>query len=125
MIPSLAPTRQAVRWGSRLGAAVLAAASLVLVLPSHPALAAGDPQITVTLAQRWQLAGTQGMWTPYVVTVQDGGATGFTGDIYLVPNEARSVAPNTYPTYRTPVSVARGSARSVTFHVIDAPSGYV
>src|SRR4051812_5177559 len=120
MILSLAPTRQAVHWGSRLGAAVVAVAGLLLGLGAQPALAA-DPQVTVTLAQRWQLAGTQGMWTPYVVTVQASGPSGFTGDVYLLPNEGRSVAPNTYPRYHASITVARGSRRSTLFNVIDAP----
>ncbi len=125
MIPSPAPPRQAVRWGSRLGAAAVALIGLLLALPVRPALAAADPQITVTVAQRWQLAGTQGTWTPYVVTVRDSGPSGFTGDLYLLPNDTRTVAPHTYPTYHTPISVPRGSQRSTLFNVIDAPAGYV
>lgn len=125
MNPSPAPPRQAVRWGSRLGAAAVALIGLLLALPVRPALAAAGPSITVTVAQRWQLASTQGTWTPYVVTVHDSGPTGFTGDVYLLPNDTRSVAPYTYPTYHTAISVPRGSQRSTMFHVIDAPAGYV
>jgi hypothetical protein len=125
MIPSPAPPRQAVRrWGLRLGAAAVALVGLLLGLPVQPALAAADPQITVTISQRWQLAGTQGTWTPYVVTVRDAGQAGFSGDLFLVPNDTRSVAPYTYPTYRTPITVARGSQRTALFHVIDSPGGY-
>jgi len=125
MIPSPAPPRQAVRrWGSRAGAAAVALVGLLLSAPARPAFAAADTQITVTISQRWQLAGTQGTWTPYVVTVRDTGQAGFTGDLYLVPNDTRSVAPYTYPTYHTPITVARGSQRSVQFNVIDSPGGY-
>jgi hypothetical protein len=125
MIPSPAPPRQAVRrWGSRLGAAAVALVGLLLGFPARPALAAADPQVTVTITQRWQLAGTQGTWTPYLVTVRDGGQAGFSGDLYLVPNDTRSVAPNSYPTYHSPIAVARGGQRSVPFNVIDAPGGY-
>jgi hypothetical protein len=125
MNPSPAQSRQAVRWSSRLGAAAAAAlVGLLLSLPAHPALAAGDPQIQVTISQRWQLAGTQGTWTPYVVAVRNGGQSGFTGDVFLVPNDTRSVAPNTYPVYRSSISVQRGSQRSTVFNVIDAPGGY-
>lgn len=124
MIPSPAPPRRPLRWGTRLGAAAVAFAGLLLGLPARPALAA-DPQITVQVTQRWQLASTQGTWTPYVVTVRDGGSTGFTGDVLLVPNDTRSVAPNTYPVYRAPITVARGSQRSTLFHVIDTAGGYV
>src|SRR5215472_7765873 len=125
MIPSPAPPRQAVRrWGSRLGAAAVVLVGLLLGLPVRPALAAADAQITVTISQRWQLAGTQGTWTPYVVTVRDSGQSAFSGDLYLVPNDTRSVAPYTYPTYHLPITVARGSQRSDRFNVIDAPGGY-
>ncbi|HSR25533.1 MAG TPA: hypothetical protein VLW53_18405 [Candidatus Eisenbacteria bacterium] len=102
----------------------MAFAGLLLGLPARPALAA-DPQLTVQVTQRWQLASTQGTWTPYVVTVRDSGSTGFTGDVLLVPNDTRSVAPGTYPVYRAPITVARGSQRSTLFHVIDTAGGYV
>src|SRR5256885_4002792 len=106
MIPSPAPPRQAVRWSSRLGAAAaVALVGLLLSLPARPAFAAGDPQLQLTITQRWQLAGTQGTWTPYVVVVRNVGAAGFSGDIFLMPNDSRSVAPNTYPVYRAPISV--------------------
>ena len=125
MIPSPAPPRQAVRrWGSRLGAAAVAFVGLLLGMPARPALAAADPQITVSIAQRWQLAGTQGTWTPYVVTVRDSGPAGFSGDLFLMPNDSRSVAAYTYPTYHAPITVARGSQRTALFHVIDSPGGY-
>src|SRR5215831_6497453 len=125
MIPSPAPSRRAVRrWGSRLGAAAVALIGLLLGFPARPALAAADPQISVTITQKWQLAGTQGTWTPYVVTVRDGGQAGFSGDLYLVPNDTRSVAPYAYPVYHTQINVARGSQRSTTFDVIDSPGGY-
>src|SRR5215831_16586998 len=125
MIPSPAPSRQALRrWGSRLGAAAVALIGLLLGLPVRPALAAANSQITVTISQRWQLAGTQGTWTPYVVTVGDTGQAGFSGDLYLVPNDSRSVAPYTYPTYHSPITVQRGGQRTTPFNVIDAPGGY-
>src|SRR5256885_4913978 len=118
MNPSPAPSRHASGWRS-LGAAVVAFVGLLLGLPAQSALAAGDPQLTVTVTQRWQLSGTQGTWTPYVVTVRDAGTTGFTGDVFLVPSDSRSVAPNVYPVYRAPITVARGSQRSTLFNVID------
>src|SRR5437763_1529553 len=117
MNPSPAPPRQAFRWRSRLGAAAVALLGLLLGLPAQTALAAADPQLTVTITQRWQLSGTQGTWTPYVVTVRDAGSTGFSGDILLVPNDTRAVAPNTYPVYRAAITVARGSQRSALFNV--------
>ena len=124
MTPIPAPPRWPTRWGSRLGAAAVAVAGLLLGLPVRPALAA-DPQLTVQVTQRWQLASTQGTWTPYVVTVKDGGSAGFTGDVLLVPNDTRSVAPSSYPVYRSPITVARGSQRSIVFNVIDTAGGYV
>jgi hypothetical protein len=125
MILSHAQPRQAVRWGSRLGAAVVAVVGLLLSMPVTPALAASEPQITVTLTQRWELNGTQGTWTPYAVTIRDNGQSGFSGDLYLVPGDSRSVAPYTYPTYHAPVTVQRHGQSTVTFNVIDSPSGYV
>jgi hypothetical protein len=107
-----------------LSAAAVAIVGLLLGLPVRPALAAADAQITVTISQRWQLAGTQGTWTPYEVTVRDSGQSAFSGDLYLVPNDTRSVAPYTYPTYHLPITVARGGQRSDRFNVIDAPGGY-
>src|SRR5215831_19323746 len=125
MIPSPAPPRQAViRWGSRLGTAAVALVGLLLGLPARPALAAAESQVTVTITQRWQLAGTQGTWTPYLVTVTDTGQSSFSGDLYLVPNDSRSVAPYTYPTYHTPITVQRAGSRTASFNVIDAPGGY-
>src|SRR5258708_6318352 len=125
MIPSLAPPRQSVRW-SRLGAAAVALTGLLLGTQVQPALAASsDPQLAVTVTQRWQLGNTQGTWTPYVVTVADTGTASFTGDVFLLPSDTRAVAPNTYPVYRSAITVARGAQRSILFNVIDAPSGYV
>src|SRR5438105_11229894 len=122
MIPCPIPRSPGLRWGPRLGAAA-ALVGLLLGLPARPALAA-DPQLTLVVTQRWQLAGTQGTWTPYVATVRNDGATGFAGDVFLVPNQSRSVASNTYPSYRSPISVGHGSQRAVVFYVIDAPGGY-
>jgi hypothetical protein len=105
-----------------LGAAA-ALVGLLLGLPARQALAA-DPQLSLVVTQRWQLANTQGTWTPYVVTVRDEGSTGFTGDVFLVPNDSRTVTPDTYPSYRSPVSVGRGGQRSAVFYVVDSPGGY-
>src|SRR5262245_64953818 len=109
------------RWGARLGTAA-ALAGLLLGLPARPALAA-DPQVSLAVSQRWQLANTQGTWTPYVITVRDEGSTGFTGDVFLVPNDTRAVTPDTYPRYRSPISVGRGSKRYEGLSVVDGPGG--
>src|SRR5215831_8721886 len=101
MMLSLAPHRQAVRW-MRLGAVAAALGGLLLGLQAQPAVAASDPQLTVTMTQRWQLGNTAGTWTPYVVTVADNGPGAFDGDVYLLPNDTKAVAPNTYPSYRAP-----------------------
>lgn len=122
MNSSPAPRPLVFRWGPRLGA-VATLVGLMLGLPARPALAA-DPQLTLTVSQRWQLASTQGTWTPYVVTVRDDGAANFSGDVYLTPNADASTTPNSYPSYRAPVNVSRGGQRSATVYVIDAPSGY-
>src|SRR5262245_15149758 len=124
MIPSPAPSRQAVRWGSRLGTAAVARIGLLLGLPPGPALAAADSPISVTIAQRWQLAGTTGTWTPYVVTVHNNGPASFTGDLFLRPSETRSISAITFPAYHASITVPRGSQRSTLFHVIDASAGY-
>lgn len=106
-----------------MGAAA-ALVGLLLGLPARPALA-GDPKVTLTVTQRWHLTTTQGVWTPYLVTVRDEGGSGFTGDVYLVPNSVRTITPNSFPTYRAPITVAKGGMRSTTFYVIDGPDGYV
>ena len=105
-----------------MGAAV-ALVGLVLGLSARPAHAA-DPKLSMTVSQRWQLTTTQGAWTPYVVTVKDEGAGGFSGEVVLTPNSIRTIAPNSFPTYRAPITLARGGQRSVAFYVIDGPDGY-
>lgn len=122
MNSSPAPRSLAMRWGARLGAAA-ALVGLFLGLPAQPVEAA-DPQLGLVITQRWQLAGTQGTWTPYVVTVRDEGSSGFTGDLVLVPNDSRTTAATGYPDYHTSISVGRGSQRSAVFYVVDAPGGY-
>jgi hypothetical protein len=102
----------------------VALAGLLLDLSVTRALAADNPHLAVTVVQRWQLASTQGTWTPYVVTVRDEGQAGFSGDVYLVPGDSRTPASNTYPTYHASITVGRGSQRSAVFYVIDAPAGY-
>ena len=125
MIASPARTlqRHTAGWGIRLGAAA-GLVGLLLGLPARPAEAAGQ-KLTVTITQRWQLATTQGLWTPYVVTVHDDGGTGFTGDVFLVPvADATQTPANTFPTYRAPITVPKGGQHSTTFYVIDGPDGY-
>ena len=102
--------------------AVAALVGLLLGVAARPALAA-DPKLTMTVSQRWQLAATQGLWTPYVVTVREEGEAGFTGDVFLVPNNSRT-PPNAFPSYRAPITVAKGGQHSTTFYVIDGPDGY-
>jgi len=104
-----------------LGAAA-ALVGLLLGVAARPALAA-DPKLTMTVSQRWQLAATQGLWTPYVVTVREEGGAAFTGDVVLVPNISRT-PPNAFPSYRAPVTLAKGGQHSTTFYVIDGPDGY-
>src|SRR5215471_21569713 len=119
--PAQTPQRQFVVWGIRLGAAA-ALVGLLLGVAARPALAA-DPKLTMTVSQRWQLAATQGLWTPYVVTVREEGGAAFTGDVFLVPNISRT-PPNTYPSYRAPITLVKGGQHSTTFYVIDGPDGY-
>ena len=102
--------------------AVAALVGLLLGVAARPALAA-DAKLTMTVSQRWQLAATQGLWTPYVVTVHEEGGAGFTGDVYLVPNNSRT-PPNAFPSYRAPITLAKGGQRTTTFYVIDGPDGY-
>jgi len=119
--PARTPQRHSAGWGIRLGA-LAALVGLLLSLGARPAQAA-DLKLAMTVAQRWQMATSQGVWTPYVVTVHDEGGTGFTGDVFLVPNNSRT-PPNTYPSYRAPITLAKGGQRSTPFYVIDGPDGY-
>jgi hypothetical protein len=96
---------------------------LVLAMPAAPAQAA-EPQVSLTVALRWEVGGTQGIWTPYVVTVKNSANQDFTGDLYLVPNDVRLGSPDYYPVHRAQVTVPRGGERSVAFYVIDAPNAY-
>jgi len=102
--------------------AVAALVGLLLGVAARPVLAA-DAKLTMTVTQRWQLAATQGLWTPYLVTVHEEGGAAFTGDVYLVPNNSRT-PPNAFPSYRAPITVAKGGKLSTTFYVIDGPDGY-
>jgi hypothetical protein len=121
MMVSSTPRRLAVIWGSRAG---ILAMVVGLLLSTPTAAHADDSQLTLLVTQRWQLASTNGTWTPYVVTLRNDGQSGFMGDIFLVPSDSRVGPINGYPLYRAPISVGRGSERSVTIYVIDAPSGY-
>ncbi|HLH67865.1 MAG TPA: hypothetical protein VKY90_02245 [Candidatus Dormibacteraeota bacterium] len=86
--------------------------------------AASVPQLSLEVSQRWQLASSQGTWTPYVVTVKNTGQSSFSGDVVLVPEDDRNSDTGTYPVYQTPVEVGRDSTRSVLVYVIDSPDGY-
>ena len=121
MMVSSAPRRLAVIWGSRAG---ILAMSVGLLMGVPRAAHADASQLTLVVSQRWQLASTQGTWTPYVVTLRNDGPSGFTGDVYLVPSDSRVNPINGYPVYQAPVSIGRGSQRTINFYVIDAPSGY-
>ena len=121
MMVGSAPRRFAAPWGARAVLAMMLA-GLLLAVPG-PARA-DDSQLTLLVSQRWQIAGTQGTWTPYVVTVRNEGQATFTGDVFLVPNDSRVGPINGYPVYQTHLSVGRGTERSAVVYVIDAPSGY-
>jgi hypothetical protein len=88
------------------------------------ASAASSPQLSLEVTQRWQLASSQGTWTPYLVTVRNTGQSSFSGEVALVPEDSRSSDGGAYPTYQTPIEVGRDSARSVLVYVIDSPDGY-
>jgi hypothetical protein len=96
---------------------------LVLALPAAPAQAAA-PQVSLSVGLRWQVGGTQGLWTPYLVSLRNSGSEDFSGDLYLVPNDVRLGPSDYYPVHRAHVTVARGGQRTATFYVIDAPNAY-
>ena len=105
----------------RATAALLALAAGLLAMPVH----AADTSLSLTLAQRWQTTANAGAWTAYEVTVQNEGSTDFTGDVFLVPAASRSGAgSNLWPLYRAHLTVARSTARTMAFYVMQAPSGY-
>src|SRR5438093_6559307 len=107
----------------KLSRAALVLIGLLFAMPAVPAQAA-EPQVSLTVGLRWEVGGTQGVWTPYVVTVKNSGKEDFSGDVYLIPNAVRIGPPDTYPVDRAHVAVARGSQRSTVFYVIDAPNAY-
>lgn len=93
------------------------------LLGAAPAMAA-DSGVELTLTQRWN-GGQQGAWTPYVATVRNDGASDFTGDITLHPVEnTRGPSVQSWPDYHARLTVPRGSERSITFYVVEPPSGY-
>src|SRR5579875_3239283 len=67
------------------------------------ASAASSPQLSLEVTQRWQLASSQGTWTPYLVTVRNTGQSSFSGEVALVPEDSRSSDGGAYPTYQTPI----------------------
>ena len=107
-----------------LGSACMA--GLLLFAWAPPAGAAPSGGLTVTLGQRWKVAGSIGAWTPYTVTVRYDGPGTFNGDVFLVPNLSRSgpLPSDYFPQYRSPLTVPSGSERTAQIYVIEAPGGY-
>ncbi|HEX6547690.1 MAG TPA: hypothetical protein VF134_02995 [Candidatus Dormibacteraeota bacterium] len=92
--------------------------SLLIAVPVH-----AETSLSLSLIERW--ANSQaGSWTPYVATVHNDGSTDFVGDVYLTPSASRNLPSSGFPDYRQRVNVAHGTQRSVTFYVIEPPSGY-
>jgi hypothetical protein len=94
--------------------------SLLGAIPAH----AADSPVTLSLSQRWN-AGQQGAWAPYNATVRNDGAADFTGDVTLHPvQNVRGPSLQLWPDYHARINVPHGSERSVTFYVLEPPSGY-
>ena len=106
-----------------LGSACVA--GLLLIAWAPPAGAASAGGLTVTLGQRWKVAGRIGAWTPYTVTVRYEGPGTFSGDVFLIPNTTRSGPfPADFPQYRSPLTVSSGTERTAQVYVIEEPGGY-
>src|SRR5215472_18088138 len=106
-----------------LGSAYVA--GLLLIAWAPPAGAASAGGLTVTLGQRWKVAGRIGAWTPYTVTVRYEGPGTFSGDVFLIPNKTRSGPfPADFPQYRSPLTVPSGTERTAQVYVIEEPGGY-
>lgn len=103
--------------------AVLLAAGASLLAVPVPAAAAGSPNLSLTLAERWQVS-QQGIWTPYVATVRNDGPADFAGSVLLTATESSRGPAGIWPQYRAAITVPRGTERSVTIFVLDAPAGY-
>lgn len=102
-------------------AAMLALAAATLAMPVR----AEEPALTLGLAQRWQAQAPIGTWTVYEATVQNEGGSDFTGEVDLYPASSRTGPQlNLWPRYRTPLTIARSTARSLAFYVLQAPTGY-
>ena len=117
-------TTAATRPLAALGSACLAGLLLVAWAPPARSVPAGG--LTVTLGQRWKVAGSIGAWTPYTVTVRYDGPGAFNGDVVLVPNLNRSgpLPSDYFPQYRSPLTVPSGAVRTAEIYVIEAPGGY-
>lgn len=109
---------------SRRAALALGGMLSALALVPAAAAEAASPQVSLTVGLRWDLAGSAGTWTPYVVTVKDEGNSDLAGAVYLFPQQRDGTQAIGFPVYRAHLAVPKGGERSLLFYVIDAPAGY-
>lgn len=111
------------------------------------------PGITVTAAPRWG-SSTPGRWTTYLVTARNDGTRTFDGEALLDPvpgppppplgvrpksvgvvavgatqfsvedKAGAASVPSSFPTYRSPLTLAGGSEKTLTMLAVEAPNGY-
>jgi hypothetical protein len=90
-----------------------------------PADAGQAASPTLTLGRLWNQGGSPGSWTPYTITVRNGGPGAFSGTAALVPDSGFSKGPLApFPVYQAVVGVPAGGQRTVTVYAIEPASGY-
>jgi hypothetical protein len=72
----------------------------------------------------WNQTGRVGSWSPYVVTVRNGGQATFTGTVSLVADTSYRGPSAAFPEYDEAVVVPAGGDRTVTVYAVEAVSGY-
>jgi hypothetical protein len=104
----------------------LLALGLLVAAGASPAVAAGPSNApSLAVSRLWNQGGRAGSWTPYVVTIRDGGAATFTGTAALVPDGGYAgPSGGTFPEYDAAVVVPAGGQRTLTISAVEAPGGY-
>lgn len=104
----------------------LAALGVLAAAWAAPAAAAGQPSApTLTVSRLWNQGGRAGTWSPYVLTVHNGGRDTFTGTAVLIADagNGRPLA-EAFPEYDAAVVVAAGGQRALTVYAIEPGGGY-
>jgi len=105
-------------------------AATVLLVPllvggwASSASAGESGGLTLHLAERWNLVGRAGTWSPYVVTVRNDGFAVFTGEVALVPEPGFGSSSDFFARHLATVRVAPGTEITHNFSAQEPPHGY-